>query len=47
MCGRFFMDKGSAQEIGKIIRPMDRKLKIEHAGDVRPSHYAAVIKELL
>ncbi len=33
MCGRYYVDDETAREIEKLVRNLDRKLQIEHAGD--------------
>lgn len=44
MCGRYYVDDETAREIEKLVRNLDRKLQIEHAGDVFPSQNATIIK---
>ena len=38
------MDDETAREIEKLVRDLDRKLQIEHTGDVFPSQNATIIK---
>lgn len=45
MCGRYYVDDETAQEIEKIVRSLDRKLQMAHTGDVFPSQNAIVITE--
>lgn len=45
MCGRYYVDDETAREIEKVVRDLDRKLKIQRAGDVYPSQSATVITE--
>lgn len=45
MCGRYYVDDETAQEIEKIVRSLDRKLQMTHTGDVFPSQNAIVITE--
>ena len=44
MCGRYYVDDETAREIEKLVRELDRKLKIERTGDVLPSQNAMIIK---
>ena len=44
MCGRYYVDDETAREIEKLVRDLDRKLQIEHTGDVFPSQNATIIK---
>ena len=44
MCGRYYVDDETAREIEKLVRELDRKLKIERTGDVFPSQNAMIIK---
>lgn len=43
MCGRYYVDDETAREIEKLVRDLDRKLQIEHTGDVFPSQNAMII----
>ncbi len=43
MCGRYYVDDETAREIEKVVREIDRKLKVVHTGDVYPSQAAAVL----
>lgn len=45
MCGRYYIDDETARDIEKIVRDLDRKLQIEHTGDVRPSNQALVLSQ--
>lgn len=48
MCGRYYVDDETAQEIINIIKDIDKKLAMtlkEHTGDVRPSQSTLVIKK--
>lgn len=45
MCGRYYVDDETAREIEKIVRDVDRKLKIEqNRGEIKPSQAAPVIR---
>lgn len=44
MCGRYYVDDETAKEIEKVIRDLDRKLKLERIGDICPSQRAGVIR---
>lgn len=44
MCGRYYVDDETAKEIEKVIRDLDRKLKLERIGDIKPSQRAGVIR---
>lgn len=44
MCGRYYVDDETAKEIEKVIRDLDRKLKLERIGDIYPSQRAGVIR---
>lgn len=43
MCGRYYVDDETAREIEKIVRTLDKKLKIERTQDIRPSDTALVL----
>lgn len=43
MCGRYYVDDETAREIEKVVRDLDKKLKIERAMDVRPTDAAIVL----
>lgn len=43
MCGRYYVDDGTAKEIEKVVREVDVMLKKERGGDVYPSQSAAVL----
>ena len=45
MCGRYYVDDETAREIEKLVRDLDRKLKMERTGDIYPSQSATVIAE--
>ena len=45
VCGRYYVDDETAREIEKIVRNLDRKLKMQWTGDVFPSQSATVITE--
>ena len=44
MCGRYYVDDETAREIEKLVRDLDRKLKMERTGDVFPSQNAIILK---
>lgn len=44
MCGRYYVDDETAREIEKLVRDLDRKLKMERTGDVFPSQNAMILK---
>ena len=43
MCGRYYIDPDTEEEIWKIVRNIDRKKGLIRYGDVFPSQTAAVI----
>ncbi len=43
MCGRYYIDDETDRAIEKLVRSVDRKLKLERTRDVRPSEMATVI----
>lgn len=48
MCGRYYVNDETAQEIIKIIKDIDKELSIvpkDRSGDVRPSQSALVIRK--
>lgn len=45
MCGRYYVDDETAREIEKIVRDLDKKLRIERTGDIRPSDAALVLSQ--
>ena len=44
MCGRYYVDEETAREIEKLVRDLDRRLKMERTGDVFPSQNAMILK---
>ena len=44
MCGRYYVDDETAREIDKLVRDLDRRLKMERTGDVSPSQNAMILK---
>ncbi len=44
MCGRYYVDEEMAREVERLIRILDGRMRIPHAGDVYPSRRAAVIR---
>ena len=44
MCGRYYVDDETAGEIEKLVRHLDRKLRMERPVDVFPSQTAMIIK---
>ena len=44
MCGRYYVDDETAREIEKLVRDLDRKLKMERTGDVFHSQNAMILK---
>lgn len=36
MCGRYYVDDETSQEIEKIVKKLDQRLKIEHGQDIHP-----------
>ena len=44
MRGRYYVDDETAREIEKLVRDLDRKLKMERTGDVFPSQNAMILK---
>ena len=44
MCGRYYVDEETAREIEKLVRDLDRRLKMERTGDVFPSQNAMIVK---
>lgn len=45
MCGRYYVDDETANEINKIVKNIDKKLKLPRSGDIYPSEPAAVMRE--
>ena len=43
MCGRYYVDDETAREIEKLVRSVDRKLKLEKARDIHPLDQGMVI----
>ena len=43
MCGRYYVDDETSQEIEKIVKKLDQRLKIEHGQDIHPSESAVVL----
>ena len=44
MCGRYYVDDETAREIEKLVRDLDRRLKMERTRDVFPSQNAMILK---
>ncbi len=44
MCGRYYVDEETAGEIQRLVRTLDRKLRLGNTGDVVPSQYADVLR---
>lgn len=44
MCGRYYVDDETAREIEKLVRDLDRRMKMERTGDVFPSQNAMILK---
>ena len=44
MCGRYYVDDETARENEKLVRDLDRRLKMERTGDVFPSQNAMILK---
>ena len=44
MCGRYYVDDETSREIEKLVRDLDRRLKMERTGDVFPSQNAMILK---
>lgn len=42
MCGRYYITDETAREIERLVRHLDRKLKLQHSGDVYPSQKAEI-----
>ena len=45
MCGRYYVDEEMAGEIQRLVRTLDRKLRLGHTGDVVPSQCADVLRD--
>ncbi|MDO5345763.1 MAG: SOS response-associated peptidase [Lachnospiraceae bacterium] len=43
MCGRYYVDDGTAREIEKVVRKVEAGLLFQKAGDVYPSQAAPVL----
>ena len=43
MCGRFYVDETTVKEIEKLVRDIDRRTRMEFAGDICPSQVAFVL----
>lgn len=43
MCGRFYVDEGTAREIERMIRGVDQQIKNMHTGDICPSRPAGIL----
>ena len=41
MCGRFYVDEGTAKEIERVIRGVDLRIQKMRTGDIYPSQPAA------
>ena len=37
MCGRFYVDEGTAKEMERVIRGVDLRIQKMHTGDIYPS----------
>ena len=44
MCGRYYVDEEMAGEIQRLVRTLDRKLRLGNAGDIVPSQCADVLR---
>ena len=43
MCGRFYVDEGTAKEIERVIRGVDLRIQKMRAGDIYPSQPAGIL----
>ena len=43
MCGRFYVDEGTAREIERVIRGVDLQLQKMRTGDIYPSQSAGIL----
>lgn len=43
MCGRFYVDEGTAKEIERVIRNVDMRLQAMRTGDIYPSQAAGIL----
>ena len=43
MCGRFYVDEGTAREIEQVIRGVDLRMQKIHTGDIYPSQSAGIL----
>ena len=44
MCRRYYVDEETAGEIQRLVRTLDRKLRLGNAGDIVPSQCADVLR---
>lgn len=43
MCGRYYIDKDTEEEIYRALQEIDEKFMTERTGDIYPTNYAPVI----
>ncbi len=43
MCGRFYVDEGTAREIERVIRGVDLRIQKMRTGDIYPSQSAGIL----
>ena len=43
MCGRFYVDEGTAKEIERVIRGVDLRIQKMYTGDIYPSQPAGIL----
>ena len=43
MCGRFYVDEGTARKIEQIIRGVDLRIQKMRTGDIYPSQSAGIL----
>ncbi len=43
MCGRFYVDEGTAREIEQVIRGVDLRIQKMRTGDIYPSQSAGIL----
>lgn len=43
MCGRFYVDEGTAKEIERVIRGVDLRIQKMRTGDIYPSQSAGIL----
>ena len=43
MCGRFYVDEGTAKEIERVIRGVDLRIQKMYTGDIYPSQSAGIL----